>query len=291
MKKRILISVALIGTLFLAGCLFWQAPLGSLSFVADQLIGPPSLDDGGFKVTFDTAGGTGEYVIDFGDGTTGVPSSPLAHVYERVGFYTAVCTSGDETARLEIVVENAPCGELYAPFICSPVTDCQTESWGPPWHPCVECGPCPEPEEVECDLWECERAILDGTEQTIGSVHYGAEDCCGYDLTYEWRVVLRSSCYALESTWDLEAWGEGPVVAWYIGNDNPPLDPDYPVITAEGSFGPLGCPGPLPEPVEDHRVALATITLTVIDQFGSWQSISVEKWVCSCSGCEESPCP
>lgn len=303
--KRIIVSMMVAGMLFLAGCLFGPGEVpggGTLTFVADDLVGPPSLGDGGFKVTFNCAGGNGEYVIAFGDGATGVPASPISHTYTKVGSYTATCTSGTETASLIVTVLNSPCGTLYEPYIVSPVPDCEDGGWEPPWHPCVDCGDCDDdPDDgpyEECDLWLCEMAILDGRYYTEGTgaekEFYGQEICCGYDHTYYWEITLTSVCAALDMP--LEVRGEGPTVAWYIGNENPPLHPDYPVLTEEGSFKPLGwCDPPAPPDFEGlpygPKVALAYITLTVVDQFGSWQSVTVESWICTCEGCDASPCP
>lgn len=306
--KRLIVSMMVAGVLFLAGCLFGppgEVPGGgTLTFVADDLVGPPSLADGGFKVTFNCAGGTGEYLVTFGDGATGIPASPISHTYTYVGSYTATCTSGTETASLVVTVLNSPCGTLYEPYIVCPVPDCEDNGWppwGPPWHPHNGCDDCDDPYE-DCDLWICERAILDGRYYATGTgadkEFYGQEVCCGYDFTYYWQITLTSVCAALDMP--LEVWGEGPIVAWYIADESPPRDPDYPVLTSAGEReslnGPMWWPWP-PEPPDPGelpykaKVALAYITLTVVDQFGSFQSTTIEMWVCSCEGCAASPCP
>ena len=302
-------STMVLGLLVLTGCLF--SPPGetatseTLTFVADALSGPPSLDDGGFKVTFNCAGGNGSYVIAFGDGATGVPASSISHTYTQVGSYTATCTSGTDTASLVVTVLNSPCGVLYEPFIkgnatwpqdCTPTRgddgdcdDCDDDSDDdPPSHPCIAGNGCDDQYE-ECDLWLCKNAILDGRYYTTGTgankEQYGLEPCCGYEIIYSWQVTMTSVCAALDLP--LYVYGEGPTVMWRIGKENPSLHPDYPVLTSDGSYGPLAVQTGNPY---GPKVALAEITLTVTDQFGSWQSITIERWVCTCEGCGASPC-
>lgn len=268
MKHIAILAMLLVLAVSLIGCQFTGQY--DISLTANQTTGHPTMERGGFPVTFVISGVGDKGEIDYGDGQTeAVSDGKVTHVYRVAGEYTAILTRGNQHVSVDIRLTNNP------PHVAPPAGNHKSYEW----HEYAQL-------YMDHRLAGCHN----GTPQT----EYGAYDPDGDPLTFTWSLVEDNGRHdtIFSPTKEVITDKEGPYwhVAFFAGYDgDAPLFPYLPFSamrleqTPTVKCGPTPQPPPTPEPSKYN----ATLKCIVRDGVGGEttyeQRIYIQRSTCKSS--------